>query len=54
MAETTFAATQTPWDGGKKSFYKTRSNHERKVVITNNQEGARISVSSGIPISGWN
>ena len=53
MAETTFAATQTPPGmEANKVFVKREEIMKGKVVITNNQDGARISVSSGFPISG--
>src|SRR3990172_6413369 len=53
MAETTFAATQTPPGmGANKVFVKREEIMKGKVVITSNQDGARISVSSGFPISG--
>jgi acyl-CoA synthetase (AMP-forming)/AMP-acid ligase II len=53
MAETTFAATQTPpGKEAKKVFVKRNEIMKGKVEITDNQDGARISVSSGFPISG--
>jgi acyl-CoA synthetase (AMP-forming)/AMP-acid ligase II len=53
MAETTFAATQTPpGKEARKVFVKRNEIMKGKVDITDNQDGARISVSSGFPISG--
>ena len=53
MAETTFAATQTtPGMEANKVFVKREELMRGKVIITKNQDGARISISSGFPISG--
>jgi acyl-CoA synthetase (AMP-forming)/AMP-acid ligase II len=53
MAETTFAATQTPpGTEANKVYVKREQIMKGKVEIANNQDGARISVSSGFPISG--
>jgi acyl-CoA synthetase (AMP-forming)/AMP-acid ligase II len=53
MAETTFAATQTPpGKEARKVFVKREEIMKGKVEISNIQDGARISVSSGFPISG--
>jgi acyl-CoA synthetase (AMP-forming)/AMP-acid ligase II len=53
MAETTFAATQTPPGmEANKVFVKREELMRGKVIINNNHDGARISISSGFPISG--